>query len=207
MSTLAHMVDEKDERSSDTQDASKMAGEIVRTVEEDKTADDGLTGRERAIEKTKQAERIRKAKELRKQLRKKELGLVKYRWPALVLWLGGALSIWSQFLVVMVHPPGIGFDNFVDGFTRSGNLFFLFPVVAGIVTIACGVFAYSNPKATFVSLVPAMMMAMSGMNVYFLIDFALAVDPEVQVSATGIPLTMLLTALISLLAILLRNKE
>jgi hypothetical protein len=176
-------------------------------VREDKSADDGLTKRERTVEETKQAERIRKAKELRKQLRKKELGLVKYRWPALILLLAGALSIWTEFLTVMIHPSDAGFGNFVDGFAKSGNAFFLFPVIAGVIMVVCGLFAYNNPKATLISLIPGMMMAMSGVTVYFLISFALEVDPSAQFSATPIPFAMLLIALLSILAILLRTRE
>jgi len=200
-------MEEKDERPSESEDASKTADEIVRSVREDKSADDGLTKRERSIEESKHAERIRKAKELRKQLRKKELGLVKYRWSALVLLLGGVLSIWSEFLVTMVHPAGIGIDSFADAFALFGDVFFLFPALAGGIMVVCGIFAYTNPKATLVSLIPGMMIAMSGGEIYFLVSFALAADPNAGVWATGTPLTMLLTAALCLLAVFLRERE
>jgi hypothetical protein len=200
-------MEEKDERPSESEDASKMTDEIIRSVREDKKEDDGLTKRERTIEETKQAERIRKAKQLKKQLRKKELGLVKYRWPMLILLLAGVLSIWTEFLVVMIHPSDAGFDNFVDGFMKSGSMFFLFPVIAGIIMVVCGLLAYNNPKATLVSLIPGMMMVMSGATVYYLISFALEVDPSAGFSPTPTPFAMLLIALETVLAVLLRNRE
>jgi uncharacterized membrane-anchored protein len=80
-------------------------------------------------------------------------------------------------------------------------------VIAGVIMVVCGLFAYNNPKATLISLIPGMMMAMSGVTVYFLISFALEVDPSAQFSATPIPFAMLLIALLSILAILLRNRE
>lgn len=200
-------MEQKDERSTDTQDSSDMSDEIVKSVQEEQKTDDGLTKRERSIEEGKQAERIKKAKELKKQLRKKELGLVKYRWSLLTLLAAGLLSIWTEFLVVMVHPPDAGFDDFVIGFVKSGSAFFLFPVIAGVVMIVCGLLAYSNPKFAWISIIPGMMMAMSGATVYFLISFALEVDPSATYSPTGTPFTMFLVALLCVLAVVLRNKE
>lgn len=202
-------MEEKDKRPSDDQDASDMADDIARSVREDKRTDDGLTKRERSIEESKKAERIRKAKELKKQLRKKELGLVKYRWSLLILVLGGLLSISTEFLVVMVRPPepSPGFDTFAGAFEKWGGIFFLFPLIAGVLMILCGFLAYSNPKFAWLSFVPGMMMAMSGMTTYFLISFGMAADPSAHFSATGTPFTMLLVALLSVLVVLLRNKE
>jgi hypothetical protein len=202
------LMEHKDERLSDGEDSSDMADKIVRSVREEQKNDDGLTKRERSIEENKQAERVRKAKELRKQLRKKELGLVQYRWSMITLLAAGLLSIWTEFLPVMVHPVGVGFDNFVDGFARSsGGAFFLFPVIAGEIMIVCGLLAYDNPKFAWVSLVPGMMMAMCWMTVNFLITFALEVDPSAPYSATLTPFAMLLLALLTVLAVLLRNEE
>ncbi|RDE13783.1 MAG: hypothetical protein C4K47_05550 [Candidatus Thorarchaeota archaeon] len=200
-------MEHKDEKPSDTEDSSDLSDEIVRSVREEQKTDDGLTRRERFIEESKQAERIRKAKELKKQLRKKELGLVKYRWSLLILLVAGFLSISTQFLPVMVHPSDAGFDNFVDGFVKSGSVFFFFPFIAGVIMVVCGLLAYNNPKFAWISLIPGMMMAMSGMTVYFLISFGLEVDPSATFSATGTPFTMLLIALVSVLAVLLRNRE
>ncbi len=194
------------EKSGDETDSDELASELIDAVEEDQEEDDALTKSERKIESQKEEERVRKAKELRKQLRRRELGLLQYRWPAAVLILTGVLSIWTEFSVVMLHDPGIGFDTFWDALFLSGNPFFLFPLLAGGILIILGYFAYSNPKATYLSVIPAMMMAMAGMNVYFLISFGLQINPDAMLMATGTPLTMLLAGLLSLLSILLREK-
>jgi hypothetical protein len=190
----------------------ELADELVDAVEEEQEEDDALTRRERKIEKQKEEERVKKAKELRKQLRRKELGLLQYRWPAIVLFLTGFLSIWTEFLEVMFHDPGIGFDTFWDVFVNGSgtlqafNIFFIFPLIAGGVLIVLGFLAYTNPKATFLSVFPAMMMAMSGMNVYFWVSVALQAFPTATIGATGVPMTMLLTGVSSLLSILLRER-
>jgi hypothetical protein len=194
------------EKSDDESTSDEIASEIIDAVQEDQDDEDALTKGERKIERQKEAERVRKAKELKKQLRRKELGLLQYRWPAIVLMLTGVLSIWTEFSVVMIHDPGIGFDTFWSALFLSGNPFFLFPITAGGLLIVLGYFAYSNPKATYISVIPAMMMAMAGMNVYFLISFGLQVNPDALLTSTGTPLTMLLTGLLSLLSILLREK-
>ncbi len=194
----------------DNGDAERLARDMVEAAEPDAgKKDDGLTPSERDIEAEKQQERIRKAQTLKKQLRKRELGLVKYRWPAAILILSGALAISTEFLVVMEHPPGIGFDTFWQIFldpTYSDG-FFIFPVVAGALMIICGVLGYSNPRATWFSAIAAMMMFMSGATVYFLITFAVTVDPEAEISATGTPLTMIIVGVLALVSIALREKE
>ncbi|MHA2142387.1 MAG: hypothetical protein ACXADC_12170 [Candidatus Thorarchaeota archaeon] len=194
------------EKANDNVTSDEIASEIIDAVEEDQEEEDALTKGERKVEERREAERVRKAKELKKQLRRRELGLLQYRWPAIVLVLTGVLSIWTEFSVVMIHDPGIGFDTFWSALFLSGNPFFLFPLLAGGLLIVLGYFAYSNPKATYVSVLPAMMMAMAGMNVYFLISFGLQVNPDALLMSTGTPLTMLLTGLLSLLSILLREK-
>ena len=105
-----------DEESNDEQ-PEKMADEIIDAVKEDPDMDDdedALSPRERQVEIDKEQERIRRAQELKKQLRKRELGILTYRWPAVVLILSGIMAIFTQFQQVMVHPPGIGFDTFID---------------------------------------------------------------------------------------------
>jgi len=196
----------------DETNSDELASGLINAVEEDQEDDDALTERERKIEDKKEAERIRKAKELKKQLRRKELCLLQYRWPAIVLGLTGVLSVWTEFLVVMVHDPGIGFDTFWETFlSGSGtlqafNVFFIFPLISGGILIVLGYFAYTNPRATYLSVFPAMMMAMSGMNVFFWISVALQAFPSAAISPTGAPITMLLTGVLSLLSILLREK-
>ena len=200
------------EKSNDDPSSDELASEIVEAIEQDLDEEDALTQRERKIENEKEEERKRKAKELKKQLRRKELGLLHYRWPAIVLGLTGILSIWTEFLVVMYHDPGIGFDTFWDVFVygsgslQAYNIFFIFPLISGGILIALGYFAYTNPKATYLSVFPAMMMAMSGMNVYFWISIAIQAFPSAIVGATGTPMTMILTGVLSLLSILLRER-
>jgi hypothetical protein len=204
------MTDQK--KSDDDAVSDELASELIDAVEEDFDKGDALTERERKIEDKKEEERKRKAKELKKQLRRKELGLLQYRWPAIVLGLTGILSIWTEFLVVMYHDPGIGFDTFWEvflfgaGSLQPYNIFFIFPLISGGILILLGYFAYTNPKATYLSVFPAMMMAMSGMNVYFWISVTLQAFPSASVSATSTPMTMLLTGVLSLLSILLRER-
>ncbi|MHA2004463.1 MAG: hypothetical protein ACW975_01810 [Candidatus Thorarchaeota archaeon] len=200
------------ERPIDEKSSDELASELIDAVEEDQDQDDALTKRERKIEREKEEERVKKAKELKKQLRRKELGLLQYRWPAIVLLLTGILSVWTEFLEVMNHDPGIGFDTFWgvfvsgSGTMQAFNIFFIFPLISGGILIVLAYFAYTNPKATYLSVFPALMMAMSGMNVYFWISIALQAFPSASISATGTPMTMLLTGLTSLLSILLRER-
>ncbi len=185
-------------------DAAREMVDAVRS-ETDKQ-EDGLTRREREIEQKRQEERRRKAYELKRQLRMRDLGMVRYRWSAAVLVLTGILSIWTEFLVVMVRPPDIGFDTYLDAFLRTNNAFFLFPLIAGGLLTVCGVLAYWNSKATFLSVIATGMMVMSGSMVYFLITFAVTVDPELVVYSTGTPLMMILLGLASLVSIILRER-
>ncbi len=191
----------------------EMAEEIVAAVEdvaEEGAEEDGLTRRERAIERRHESERVRRARELRKKLRKRELGLLHYRWPAAVLFLAGVLSVWTEYLPVMVHPEGIGFDSFASAFAEYPNVFFLFPLIAGVMLIVIAFFAYSDPRATFASIIPAMIAVMAGANVYFLVSVGLYANPDVGATdlyATGTPLSMMMVGLLSVLAVVLREKE
>ena len=88
-------------------DSEEMADELIDAIDEEADSDavDGLTKREREIEVGRESERQRKAQELKKQLRRRQLGLINYRWPAIVLILGGIMAIMSQFLKVMERDP------------------------------------------------------------------------------------------------------
>ena len=192
-------------------DPAGMAEEIADAVfeESEEDVEDGLTRKEKEVEKKKEEERVRKARILRRQLRKRELGVLHYRWPAVMLIISGLLAIWTEFVAVMVHPPEVGFDTYFEVVVSTGGLFFLFPVLAGIILIISGVIAYNNPRAPYLSVIPAMMMVMSGAMVYFLVSFAVTFDPnmEGQVYATGVPITMFIIAVTSLLSIAMREKE
>ncbi|MCK4279886.1 MAG: hypothetical protein KAW94_04865 [Candidatus Thorarchaeota archaeon] len=197
-----------DQNSNDPED---MAEEIADAVFEESGEDveDGLTQKERELEKKKGNERTRKARKLKKQLRKRELGVLHYRWPAAILVISGLLAIWTEFLAVMVHPPEAGFDTFFEVVLLTGNPFFLFPILAGILLIISGVLAYNYPRAPYIAIIPAMMMVMAGAMVYFLVSFAIAANPDMegQVLATGVPVTMFIIAIVALISIALREKE
>lgn len=192
-------------------DPEEMAEEIADAVleESEMDAEDGLTRKEKEVEKNKEEERARKARILKRQLRKRELGVLHYRWPAVILVIAGLLAISTEFLPVMVHPPEVGFDTYFGVFMSTGGLFFLFPVLAGIILIISGVIAYNNPRAPYLSIIPAMMMTMAGAMVYFLVSFAVTFDPnmEGQVFATGVPISMFIIAIAALLSIAMREKE
>ncbi len=194
-----------------SKDPEGMAEEIADAVLEETVEDveDGLTRKEKEVEKNKEEERARKARILRRQLRKRELGVLHYRWPAVILITSGLLAIWTQFVAVMVHPPEVGFDTYFEVFVSTGGLFFLFPTLAGIILIRAGVIAYNDPRAPYLSVIPAMMMVMAGAMVYFLVSFAVTADPnmEGQVFATGVPITMFIIAVTALLSIAIREKE
>ncbi|NWF95531.1 MAG: hypothetical protein HXY34_05275 [Candidatus Thorarchaeota archaeon] len=200
-----------EERKATDPEPEKVRDAILAAVESDQQeeSDDGLTQRERDIERAKQEERIRKAQELKKQLRKKQLGLLRYRWPAIVLVLNGVISAWTEFLPVMVHSASVGFDTFIQVCLEKqpGNVFFILPVVAGVMMVVLGCMAYRDPRATFLSLIPGALMAMSGGTVYFLISFAQAAVPEETVYATGTPLVMIVAAALTLLAVVMRERE
>jgi hypothetical protein len=197
-------------------DSEEMAEEIIDAIDDEADSDaaDGLTKKEREIEEERGSERQRKAQELRKQLRRRQLGLINYRWPALVLILGGIMAIISQFLTVMyrdpaVIPPEVGFDTFVEAFSRTGGVIYIFPIVAGALMIILSYFAYSNPKATWLSLIPAMMLVMAGGTVFFLVTFAVTAQPSYAdfIYATPSVLTMIIAGVVALLAIAMRETE
>ncbi|MCK5239796.1 MAG: hypothetical protein KAR33_09630 [Candidatus Thorarchaeota archaeon] len=203
------MNEEKPDREDD---ASKMSDAIINAVNEDRADedDDAFSRRERKVESSKEDERIRKAKELKKQLRKRELGILRYRWPTAVLIMTGIFSIFTQFLPVWIQNTLVyGFDSYWEAFLFNGNVFWLFPIISGIILIVIGYFAYARPRATFWAVGPAMMMAMAGSLVYFLIELAVIANSELmgELLTTGTPMEMLVIAVLSLLAIALREKE
>jgi hypothetical protein len=193
-----------------------MAEELIDAVDEEADEghiEDGLTKKEREIQTKRETEREKKARELRKQLRMRQLGILRYRWPALMLILGGLLSITSEFLQVMTRdefvPAEVGFYNFLEAFTKTGGIIYIFPIVAGVFMIILSYFAYTTPKLTWLAIIPAIMMAMSGGTVYFLITFAVTVDPTLtdHIYGTGVPISMFIAALIAILAVWMRERE
>ncbi len=193
-----------------------LAEKLVDAIDEEAGPDegkDGLTKRERQIESRRMSERERKAEELRKQLRKRSLGLLHYRWPAMMLVFSGIMAIMSNFLQVMTRlegvPPEVGFNTFIDAYVLSGGVIYLFPIIAGSFMIILSYFSYTTPKATWFALIPAMMMFMAGGSVYFLVTFAVTFQPELTglIYATGVPISMFIAGGIDLLAIYMREKE
>ncbi|MEM2142904.1 MAG: hypothetical protein QXS20_08750 [Candidatus Thorarchaeota archaeon] len=170
-------------------------------------------GRERGAEgpgsdeERRKLERERKKKELMARLKSKGLGPVHYRWAPSVLVMAGILAIWTNFLVVMEHPPDVGFDTFWDAYNMTGNVFFLFPLLSGATMMVIAIFAYWEPRFTFLSLVPSAMLGMCTSTVYYLVSFALYADPSSGVAATGTPIGMAMASLCSVLAIGLRDRE
>jgi hypothetical protein len=79
--------------------------------------------------------------------------------------------------------------------------------MAGIIMIISALISYYNPKGTFISVIPAMMMVIAGANVYYFIDIAHVVNPNIEIIATGVPLTMIIFGLVALLSIGIREKE
>lgn len=202
-----------DENESNPED---MAADLIDAIDDEMIDDDvgdGLTKKEREIEVSRESERKRKAQELKKQLRKRQLGFLTYRWPALVLIFGGILAISTEFLQVMIREPGVppevGFDTFVDALLRTGGVFYIFPVIAGGFMIILSYFAYENPRATLLAIIPAGMLVMSGGYVFFLIEFAVAYQPELigLIYSTLTPISMIIAGVIAILAIILREKE
>ncbi|MGQ4912826.1 MAG: hypothetical protein ACP6KW_11700 [Candidatus Thorarchaeota archaeon] len=199
----------------------EMAEELIDAIDEEADQDyvkDGLTPKEKEVHTKRAEERARKAQELRKQLRKRQLGILRYRWPAIILFMGGLLAILSEFLQVMTRdeyvPADVGFYNFIEAFSRtleSGSFgaVYLFPIVAGVLMIILSFFAYTNPKTTWLSLVPALLMAMSGGTVYFLITFAVTVQQDLtgHIYGTAVPISMFIVALLCLIAVWMREKE
>lgn len=208
-SPRTRMVDDKDS-------PEDMAEELIDAIDEEAEedhVDDGLTKKEREIQTKRETEREKKARELRKQLRMRQLGILRYKWPALMLILGGLLSISSEFLQVMTRdefvPPEVGFFNFFEAFFRTGGAIYLFPLIAGAFMIILSYFAYTTPKLTWLAIIPAILMAMSGGTVYFLITFAVTADPTLtdHIYGTGVPISMFIAALIAILAIWMRERE
>jgi hypothetical protein len=201
-----------DEDSSNSED---MAEDLIDAIDDDAKdeTDDGLTKKEREIEISRESERQKKAHELRKQLRKRQLGLLTYKWPAIVLILGGAMAITTEFLDVMVREPGVppevGFGTFIEALIRTGGIIYMFPLIAGVLMIMLSYFAYRNPRATWLALIPAAMLGMSGGTVYFLITFAVTADPSLEglLYASPVPLSMIIAGVIALLAIAMKEKE
>ena len=200
----------------DGANSDEMAEGLIDAVDDeadDKAVNDGLTKKEREIEVSRESERQRKAQELRKQLRKRQLGVLTYRWPAITLILGGVLAISTEFLKVMNReagvPPEVGFDTFPEAFMRTGGVFYLFPLIAGVFMIILSYFSYRNPRYTWLALIPAALMAMAGGTVFFLVTFAVTIDPSLEglIYASPAVLTMFIAAVIALLAIALKEKE
>lgn len=216
---LSSRPDMTDEEPSPDNQTDKMASEIIKAVKDEQAATDheeALSNAEAEVEKGKERERIRKAKELRKQMRKREIGFLNYRWPAAVLFLSGILAITTEFLTVWVQEePVYSFYTFWEAFTNpaSISIFWIFPIIAGILMMVLSYFAYSRPRATYWAVIPAMLMAMAGLYVYFLVTYAYTaaeiagVPIDFTFSATGIPLTMVIVALLAILSIAIREKE
>lgn len=193
-----------------------MAEDLVDAIDneaEHEDVDDGLTKRERSIEISRTSERERKAQKLKKQLRKRSLGMLNFKWPMYLLVIGGVIAIITTFLQIMVRtsavPPEIGFYNFLEAFTRSGGAIYLFPIIAGVIMIILGFFAYTTSKYAWFSLIPAIMLGMAGGTVYFLITFSVNNQPELtgEIYASIIPLVMFLAAGLNLVAIAVKETE
>ncbi|MHA1614259.1 MAG: hypothetical protein ACTSYJ_05395 [Candidatus Thorarchaeota archaeon] len=197
-------------------DSTDMAEDLVDAIDNDadqEDVDDGLTKRERAIEVSRTAEREKKAQKLKKQLRKRSLGMLNFRWPMYLLVIGGGIAIITNFLQVMIRnpivPTEVGFHNFIEAFSKTGGAIYLFPIVAGVIMIILGYFAYTTPRYAWVSLIPAIMLGMAGATVYFLITFAVDNQPHLtgEIYASIIPLVMFLAAGLNLVAIAVKETE
>ncbi|MGY5859264.1 MAG: hypothetical protein RTU63_07835 [Candidatus Thorarchaeota archaeon] len=199
----------------DKKDSIEMAEDLVDAIDDEAGSnDDGLTQRERRIESGRASEREKKAEALKKQLRKRSLGMLNYRWAAGSLLIGGVLAIISNLMQAMTRGPltiaaDVGFYSFLDAFLVTGGAIYLFPIVAGAIMIILSYFAYTQPKYTMIALLPGIMLAMAGFTVYFLITFAVTAQPELtdDLYAAFAPILMIITAGINLLAVFLREKE
>ena len=202
------MIEENPER-----DADEMSDAIISAVKDDQNMsddEDALSKGERRVELGKEEERILKAKQLKKELRKRELGILRYRWPTTVLVISGIFAIMTQFLAVWNQVSAFYvFNNYWEAFLFSANGFWLFPLISGIILIVIGFFAYTRPKATYFAVIPAMMMAMAGSMVYFLIELVAVGLPDFsnEIIATLAPIEMLVVAVLALLSIAIREKE
>ena len=191
-----------------------MADDLIDAVgNETEKHDDGLTKRERKIESSRVTERERKADELRKQLRKRSLGMLNYKWSAGFLIIGGILAIISNFMQAMhrgaIVPPEVGFDTFWNGFLAYGGIYFILPIISGVFMIILAYFAYTTPKYAWLALIPGMILAMAGLYVYFLITFAVTYQPELtdELYADFAPIVMIIAAVFNLIAIALKERE
>ncbi|MHA1909616.1 MAG: hypothetical protein ACW98Y_20115 [Candidatus Thorarchaeota archaeon] len=198
-----------DERPEHEEDPSEMSDAIIDAVNKERVEDDDAFSKpERKVERTKEEERILKAKELKKQLRMRELGILRYRWPTAVLLISGIFSILTEFLDIWVQipnpDPAYGFDSYWAAFIFNPNVFWLFPIISGSILIVISYFAYTRPKYTFISIIPAMMMAIAGAFPFLLIEIAFGV---VEIEMTLVPIQMVIVAILSLLAIAMREKE
>ncbi len=197
-------------------DSTDMAEDLVDAIDneaEQKGVDDGLTKRERSIEISRTAEREKKAQKLKKQLRKRSLGMLNFRWPMYLLVIGGGIAIITNFLQVMIRnpivPPEVGFHNFIEAFSKTSGAVYLFPIFAGVMMIILGYFAYTTPKYAWLALIPAIMLGMAGGTVYFLITFAVDNQPHLtgQIYASITPLVMFFVAGLNLIAIAVKETE
>lgn len=197
-------------------DSTDMAEDLVDAIDnetEQEEVDDGLTKRERSIEVSRTAEREKKAQKLKKQLRKRSLGMLNFRWPMYLLVIGGVIAIITNFLQIMVRtsavPPEVGFYNFIEAFSKTGGALYLFPIVAGVIMIILGYFAYTTTKYAWLALIPAVMLGMAGGTVYFLITFAVDNQPHLtgEIYASIIPLVMFFAAGLNLVAIASKERE
>ena len=197
-------------------DSTEMAEDLVDAIDDEADTDvvgDGLTKRERNIEVSRVSERERKAEELKKQLRKRSLGMLNYRWAAGLLIIGGILAIISNFMQAMTRgsivPPEVGFDTFWSGFLTWGGVYFILPIISGVFMIILAYFAYTTPKYTWLALIPGMILAMAGLFVYFLITFAVTYQPELtdELYAAFAPIIMIVAAVFNLAAIALKERE
>ncbi|MBD3408541.1 MAG: hypothetical protein GF411_20625 [Candidatus Lokiarchaeota archaeon] len=193
---------------SQSEESEEMATEIIDSVLDDSEEEDGLSSKERTAEAARQAERIARAKQLRKKLRRRELGVLRFRWPAAIMIISGIISIWSEFLVVFDQQnPFYQFNTFFEAFQLQPNIFWVFPIIAGVGYIILGIIAYFDSRAPWLGLIPAMLIVMSGGFMYMMVSFAYAADDNAAISATGIPMTMMLMGLMGLVSIFMREKE
>ena len=75
--------------------------------------------------------------------------------------------------------------------------------------IVLSYFSYRTPRATWLALIPAALLGMSGSYVFFLVTFAVTFQPEFigLLYATAAPLSMIVSGVIALLAVALKEKE
>ncbi|MHA1928745.1 MAG: hypothetical protein ACTSV2_09235, partial [Candidatus Thorarchaeota archaeon] len=103
----------------------------------------------------------------------------------------------------------VGFHNFIEAFSKTGGAIYLFPIVAGVIMIILGYFAYTTPKYAWLALIPAIMLGMAGGTVYFLVTFAVDNQPHLtgKIFASITPLVMFFAAGLNLVAIAVKETE